>query len=102
MGVNPAHSKAKLNPPLINITDWFALANDMSGRNTSIRLTACVGIETHWKPAGSNQVGYVIGRCENLGLHLVESRRFHAGGMEAAMASIAPGSGVLISSDCDG
>ena len=36
------------------------------------------------------------------GSHLVESRRFHAEGVEAALAYIAPGSEVLISIDCDG
>jgi agmatinase len=36
------------------------------------------------------------------GAQLVESRRFHQDGAEAALASIAPGSQVLITIDCDG
>lgn len=36
------------------------------------------------------------------GAHLVESRQFHSDGVDAALASIAPGSAVVITIDCDG
>jgi agmatinase len=40
--------------------------------------------------------------AEAWGSHLVESRRFHAEGIDAAIAPIARGTEVLISIDCDG